>query len=146
MAKKSSIDWKKLLQEKGERIGLGAAGLIAVILIATSAPSFFHPGGGANAKTLEQKTQTLATKLASNKPTKPDDQPEPPQNVVRGFDFSEIRDPSEFAIARNVGLFVPVGGEGVYRQQPNLYAPVEGKAVFVNAQLRTYIIRESNGK
>ncbi len=128
------FNWKQFLVQKGERVALGVAGLIALLLLAVNVKSFLSAGPGKHAKALEAKTNNLNQQLASNTPKKDEDKPGPVDSAK--FKDNTITDPSEYQVA---SLFSTSDSSDKTRRQPDLLLPVEGKVAFVNAQLSTYM-------
>src|SRR5271165_2227707 len=64
------LDWKKLLLEKGEKIGVGVAGLFAALM---ALPFLWYmvagSGPGANAESLKKLTDSLERAQANSTPT-----------------------------------------------------------------------------
>src|SRR5260370_19960580 len=125
------FDWKKFMIQKGERVALGVAGFITLLLLIFNVKSIFSAGPAKNADVLKKKTQVLRDQLASNRP-KDSDKPEKSDDVMRSFDFTYINDPSRYQLPP---LFPASGSVDHKRLQPELYAPVDGKAAAVHAQL-----------
>ncbi len=134
------FDWKKFMIQKGERVALGVAGFITLLLLIFNVKSIFSAGPAKNADVLKKKTQVLRDQLASNRP-KDSDKPEKSDDVMRSFDFTYINDPSRYQLPP---LFPASGSVDHKRLQPELYAPVEGKAAGVQAQLWSYIFKQND--
>ena len=77
------LDWKKLLLEKGEKIGLIVAGVFAALMVL---PFLWYMvlgnGPNANAELLKKPTEELEKKQASSQPTDADKPPPGDTKVV----------------------------------------------------------------
>ena len=123
------FNYKQYAFDYGERIGLGVAGGVALLLILP----LFWPGSGflaqrgANANALNTQTQNVEKGLAQNHPG-PDDKPGDPSDKLVAFNFVPISDAKakDYLIA---DLFnsrqAPSGG----RQMPELKPIKEGALV-----------------
>jgi len=87
------INYKQLLLDRGERFGLGAAGVITLFLVAT----LFFPGmgfmsgsSGSNADALDKASKTVQNGLDNDKPTQadaPDETTKKQKLVAFNFDI-----------------------------------------------------------
>ena len=139
------FEFKKFMVQKGERVALGVAGFLMLLLILFNVKSFLNAGPKKNADVLEKMTKDLNGKLASNVPTKESDKPGAVEDSLGSFNFNFITDPSEFVVSR---LFMTQEPLDMNRRQPELLTPVEGKIAFVQAQTMSYILQknEKTGK
>ncbi len=139
------FEFKQFMIQKGERVALGVAGFLALLLILFNVKSFLNAGPKKNADVLEKMTKDLDSKLASNVPTKEADKPGNPEDSLGDFNFNFITDSSEFLVKT---LFLTQEPIDMNRRQPTLLTPFEGKAAVVQAQTMSYILRknEKTGK
>jgi hypothetical protein len=130
------INYKQLLLDRGERIGLGAAGVITLFLVAT----LFFPGmgfmsgsSGSNADALDKAAKTVESGIANNKPTQADAPGDTKEKLVKfKFDILDAAKTKEYAVA---GLFKPAPGGALTRQMPELFQPKESAVAVVRLQL-----------
>src|SRR5947209_4009218 len=139
---KNKFDWKKLLVEKGERVGLGVAGLLALLLILSSVKSYLGAGPTKNAQVLNKDISDLKTKLANNAPD-PSLVASLSKIAIDKFNYYVINDPAQFKPEGELFAASAPGDDS--RQQPNLLKPVEGTVVYVQGQVMTYIFKEEGG-
>jgi len=145
----AKTNFKKLLIEKGEKIGLAIAGSIAVSLVLTQ---LFWPGYGLLAPSskefkskLEDMTKTVDARMSSedNKPQEgTPDMPDPTKNPKKGakldtFATQTIDKPEKYQMADLFAASTPLDTN---RRQPSTFQPIEGKAAFLYAQLRSYML------
>jgi len=134
-----SFDFKKLMLQQGERIGLGVAAGIAGLLILTNLGSLFGTGPYENAEKLKKKAEGIETLSRTNMPREGSpDLPPKSKETLEGFAFQTLRDPGEFGIPY---LFDMATRESSGRQQPQLLSPVEGTAIALFTQVKTFIFR-----
>src|ERR1700676_4878483 len=93
------FDWKGFMIQKGERVALGVAGFLTLLLFVLSMKSFFIAGPVKQKELLEKKTKEVDSRRASNKPSKPEDTPEGTEAALRNFEFTKITDPSLYQLA-----------------------------------------------
>ena len=130
------INFKQLVLEKGERVGLAAAAVIALVLVLT----LFIPGMGflsgsasGNADVLTKAADGVEKGLRDNTPSDAD-KPEDPTNKLVAFNFTII-DPNAAKGYGIAGLFQPLRGGSAGRQMPTLYLPNESQVALVRLQL-----------
>jgi hypothetical protein len=130
------INYKQLLLDRGERIGLGAAGVITLFLVAT----LFFPGmgfmsgsSGSNADALDKAAKTVESGIANNKPTQEDAPGDTTKKLVAfKFDILDAAKTKQYAVA---GLFEPGRTGAPTRQMPELFQPKESAVAVVRLQL-----------
>jgi hypothetical protein len=130
------INYKQLLLDRGERIGLGAAGVITLFLVAT----LFFPGmgfmsgsSGSNADALDKAAKTVESGIANNKPTQEDAPGDTTKKLVAfKFDILDAAKTKQYAVA---GLFEPGRTGPPTRQMPELFQPKESAVAVVRLQL-----------
>jgi hypothetical protein len=140
------FDFKQFLLQKGERVGVGLAGFVAVALIITS---LFWPGRGlfsgspgANASSLKSKAasvhqrQMTATPQDADKPSKDESLATKlaEQFNVERFDLGPLQVAS---------MFEPNALDTSRRLSPVVFLPEEAKATVVGAQLRVHIFNNN---
>jgi hypothetical protein len=138
--KLKNFDYKRFLLEKGERLGLGIAGGIGLLLIIVG---LFLPKHGiftdsptVKAADLEKITKEVDGNMKRASPTDADKPP--PDAAKNRIDLDvEPVDSSRYAVA---SLFVPTSPEGSKRRPPEVYAPEEGIAAAVRVPLDLYVI------
>ena len=127
---------KQFVLEKGERVGLGVAGVIALLLVLTlfiPGMGFLSGSAGANADVLAKAADGVENGLRTNQPTDAD-KPEDPTNKLVAFNFTII-DPAaakDYAVAV-LGETRP--GSRAGRHLPDLYLPRESQVALVRLQL-----------
>jgi hypothetical protein len=136
------FNYKQLLLDRGERIGLGAAAVIALFLVAT----LFFPGmgfmsgsSGSNADALAKATKSVEDGLVKDTPTK-DDAPDDPSKKLTAFNFDILDEAKrkQYAIAE---MFRPVPVGVAMRQMPDLLQPKESRSAVVRLQLPSLVFR-----
>jgi hypothetical protein len=134
------FNYKQLLLDRGERIGLGAAAVIALFLVAT----LFFPGmgfmsgsSGSNADALAKATKSVEDGLVKDTPTK-DDAPDDPSKKLTAFNFDILDEAKrkQYAIAE---MFRPVPVGVAMRQMPDLLQPKESRSAVVRLQLPSLV-------
>src|SRR5262245_38671931 len=143
---KSKVDFKQVLLQHGERIGIGIAGGLAGLMIVMS---LFWPGSGffsgspaENAKAIAQVTNQVSQKL--NDPNNvPGDADKPDK------DAPNRRVPLKLARESTEGLEVKAlvnqeAGGQMGRRLPKVYPIDEGVARFAHMQVQSFIFDEGN--
>lgn len=135
------FDFKKFLLEKGERVGLYAAGGLAglLLLLYNVGMSGTGPIRSASPKTAaEEITKTAGVKnneLTSNKPS-PDEELRvvnvDPRLLTQAA--NPVRDADDFRIAQ---IFTAAGQTSTKRRRPNVLQPEEFKATVALTQVRS---------
>ncbi len=143
MAKLKEFDFKGFLLEKGERVGLYAAGAIAFLMIVVS---LFWPGNGLLSPSPRKKADEMVATAGQKKQqivtAKPGDaeadelRKVPPELQKQAGNVAE--DPDLFRFAGE--LFVPRDIPSNKRQNPNILGPVEFTAQVVPAEISSYMI------
>jgi hypothetical protein len=131
------LNWKQFMMQKGERVALGVAGFLTILLIGLNIKSYLNAGPAKHASALNAKTKDLDGKLRTNTPSRPDDLPEKADDALKNFTSTTINDSSQFAMQP---LFLQSMPIDMNRRQPDLYPPVEGKVAIVQAQLWSYML------
>ena len=135
------FNYKQFFFDHGERIGLGAAGVIALLL----GLSLFIPGSGlfligsagANADALGKSAEAVDNGIRTNQPTDADGPGDPTAKLV-AFNFDLIGD----ARARDyeIAAIGETGGGGhTGRGKPDIYLPRESHIALVRFQLPTLV-------
>jgi hypothetical protein len=142
------FDFKQFMVEKGERVGLGAAGVVAVLLIGCF---LFWPGHGVFSKSptelaaeLNKAAADAETKLRTSQPGEADKPKDPELDEAakkrRGLAFAvnvlKATDALHYMVA---GWFQTEIKEDAKRRNPELLTPDDGRAAVVLAQVQTYI-------
>jgi hypothetical protein len=145
----AKTDFKKVLLEKGERIGLAVAVGLLLLLWVTN---LFWPGRGVfspsptnNAKELKGLTDKAKKELETSEPTDAD-KPDPKKLAEAGnarFKVLKVENPEQYQVA---ALFETPVPQDSNRRQPELLLPDEGKARVVLAQVRSYIFSSDFAK
>src|SRR5262245_53858673 len=99
MAKK--FDIKELLLDKGERIGLGVAGGLAVLAVL----SFFYTAftgtsAAANKQVLDDQRQKVEARKVSARPGDTDLPPKADKSEALKFENNKVADGSKYAVAQ----------------------------------------------
>ncbi len=133
------FNYKQFFFDHGERIGLGVAGAITLLLVLT----LFIPGSGlfllgsagANADVLTKASEGVENGLRSDQPTDAD-KPADPHDKLVAFNFNII-DPTAAKGYMVADLFDAGRAGQAGRQMPNLYQPTESQVALVRMQLPT---------
>jgi len=139
--KLKEIDFKQFLLEKGERVGLGLAVGLMVLMVLTS---LFLPGSGLfsgspveKAKALEGTTQQVQSRLQSAQPDAADLPPADAKEKLKAFDVTALAEaPYEVA-----GLFDGGAAREVGRRPPEVFPVDEAHVAVAHVQVRSYIIK-----
>lgn len=143
---KSNFDFKQMLMQHGERIGLFAAAGLTLLMVLLS---LFWPGSGIFSGSPTEKATALnqpaehverALKDPNNKPTDADKPPADSQNKLTKLSTKAV-DGSEFRIA---GLMSEVDSISTGRKQPKVEKITEGQAAVARVQVRTYLFAPGN--
>jgi len=145
MAKKGNF--QKLLMEKGEKIAVGVAGAVALLLIVMQ---LFMPGQGffaPNPKEFEKKL-TSATEQVSRRLSDPENKPaegDPlfakkiEKESLEKFAQEKVKDPTKYRVDELFAIATPADTS---RRQPTVLPLKEAKGAFAHAQLRSYILNK----
>ena len=133
------FNYKQFFFDHCERIGLGVAGAITLLLVLT----LFIPGSGlfligsagANAEVLTKAAEGVENGLRSDQPTDAD-KPGDPHDKMVAFNFNII-DPTAAKGYMVADLFDPGMAGQAGRQMPTLYQPTESRVALVRMQLPT---------
>src|SRR5262249_50219927 len=133
------IDFKGFLLNKGERAGVVAAAVIAVLLIGTA---LLVPGKGLfsgnprkNAEQLDQATAVVRTRLNDPNNTLPETELPPKERPKVVFAF-DSKDPDKYWLAQ---IIPPESGSLTGRLQPKVLTLDEGSALAARVQLQSYL-------
>jgi len=135
----SKFDFKGFLLQHGDRVGLGTACVLALLLFGVMlVPSLFGESATQMAENLEKPTANLQAKL--NDPSNlPGDADKPPKDSAEKLqltlDTSSV-DGSKFRIA---GLLPPGQPDDRARRQPKVYNVEEAAVALARVQVRTYM-------
>ncbi len=132
------LDWKTLLLEKGEKIGLGVAGVITGLMVL---PFLWYmvagTGPSAHANQLAKPTGDVEAKL-NNRSVQPSGDDSPPvgetQVVVKNL---RIGDGTPYQLAQ---LTSGSAGDPTKRRQPAVLALDSGIASVVRVQIESYVL------
>src|SRR5437764_304782 len=123
------FDAKQFMLEKGERVGLGVALFLMVLLTIVSLfmPSrgFFSGSPKEKAASLEKSAQSVQQALRSSSPGD-DDKPKDPQVTLAAIKEFKPVDGEAYQMA---GLFAPSQLGAARRRQPEVFPVAEGHAV-----------------
>jgi hypothetical protein len=135
------FNYKQLLLDRGERIGLGAAAVIALFLVATlfiiPGMGFLSGSSGSNADALATATKSVQNGLVVDKPTEAD-APGDPTNKLTAFNFGILDEDQtkKYAIAE---MFTPIQQGVATRQMPDLLQPKESRTAIVRLQVPSLV-------
>src|SRR5262249_35965926 len=115
MAKKLDIDWKNLLLQKGEKIGLGVGVAVLGLMFVIRIKGVFTGSPSANAQALNDKTKTAKSLLDTNKPRDNKDFVIEPSLLTNTATLEEIK-PDEYRAVASV--FVPFAPADSKRREP----------------------------
>jgi hypothetical protein len=141
---KINFDFKQFMMQKGEKVALGVAGGLTLILLLSHMGSYFAKEGPKDkAAKLEKENNQVESLLKTNKP--PDSDVTAANNLSeKSLSFYQNKadawrfQPSEY--------FVTSARKDQRRLQPSLLLPVEGSATVVLSQLRTYVFNTKDDK
>jgi hypothetical protein len=136
MAKKLDFDWKNFLLQKGEKVGLGVGAGIMLLMLVFGLNGFWRWSPGANAKTLNDKTEQARRLIASNTPR----------------DMKQFEVDSSMLVASSLPtadadkyrevtpLFVPFAPEDSKRREPKILGPSEIEGFTTVAMVKSYML------
>src|SRR5579872_2261876 len=139
---KMKVNWKQLFVEKGERIGVGVAAFLSVLMIVPMIWYLFTgPSSQAISKELDTAATQLKTKQANATPTdadlpppkKEEDKTNPTKRLER-----PIVDGSAYPPLEVLALEPQV--DKTKRLRPNVLMPAEGRVAVALLQLRSFIL------
>jgi hypothetical protein len=135
------FDAKQFMLEKGERVGLGVALFLMVLLIIVSLflPShgFFSGSPTEKAKSLEKSAGSVQQQLASSQPGE-EDKPQPAERTLAAIREFKPVDGHSYQLAAD--LFAPSQLGPSKRRMPELLPIKEGRAVVTLNQIRTIMM------
>ena len=135
-----NFDYKQLLIDRGERIGLGAAGVIALVLVTSlfcPTMGFMSGSASSNAEVLVASTNTVQNGLNTDKPTEADNPGDTKAKLVAfNFDVMDEAKTKSYAVAE---LFSSPPPTGPSRLMPELLQPKESRAAVVRLQVPSYV-------
>jgi hypothetical protein len=133
------LDWKKLLLEKGEKIGLGVAGLFTALM---ALPFLWYmvagSGPGANAESLKQLTAKLDKAQTTSAPGDADSPSGDTTVVIKNL---KIQDTTPYQLAQLTSG--GVAGDANKRKEPFVLSPVEVIVSIVHPQIVSYLFNDS---
>jgi hypothetical protein len=132
------VDWKQFFIEKGERVGLGFAAVIMVIITIVSLfmpnHGFLVPAASTNAKELIDAADKVDTNQRNAVPGD-SDKPGVADTTVK-YDSAGIENPEQYRVS-HLWLAPPINS--TKRRMPNLYNIDEATAEVVLSQIRAYV-------
>ncbi|HTU88619.1 MAG TPA: hypothetical protein VMF69_00845 [Gemmataceae bacterium] len=135
------FDAKQFLLEKGERVGLGVAVTLMVLMLIFSlfmpSKGFFSGSPAAKAKELNQSTDRLDNDLRTSQP-RDSDLPEKREGKLIALD-TQILDADKYA--SNSNWFEPRMQEDKSRRPPDIYNVAEAVAEVAAVPIDTYLFR-----
>jgi hypothetical protein len=133
------VDWKRFFIEKGERVGLGIAGFLMVVITGVSLflpdHGFLVPAPTTNAKDLNDISDRESNRQRSAVPGEAD-KPPPIPAVPVSFENNRIDDGDSYRVTK---LFIPPPADSTKRRVPELYQPDEATAAVAFSQVRSFI-------
>ena len=132
------FNYKQFFFDHGERIGLGVAGAITLLMVLgllMSGVGYMSHSAGANAEDLNKAADGVENGLRSNQPTDAD-KPGDPHDKLVAFNFNII-DPNAAKGYAVADLFDPIKASQAGRGMPALYQPTESQVALVRMQLPT---------
>jgi hypothetical protein len=144
------FDAKQFMLEKGERVGLGVALTLMVLMLIFSlfmpSSGFFSGSPSGKAQPLEegskQLNNALATRTPSDKDLPPDKDPKSAGRLIN-LDTEQLR-PEDYEMAR--GLFEPSQSDTPTRRPPEVLPVVEAAAEPARLPIDTYIFNSDFSK
>lgn len=140
------FDYKQFLLEKGERVGLIAAGAVAGLILILSlfmpGKGFFSGSPSTKAEALETSTSTVQRKLSSATPSPKD----LPQGEAKDNLIPLDTKPLQAQFYEASGWFEPERGGGLDRRPPIVKKPVESMARVVHLQIDTFDFNKDHSK
>lgn len=132
------FNYKQFFFDHGERIGLGVAGAIALLMVLgllMSGVGYLSHSAGANAEDLNKAAEGVESGLRSNQPTDADKPGDPHDKLVAfNFNIIDANAAKGYAVA---DLFDPIKASQAGRGMPALYQPTESQVALVRMQLPT---------
>ncbi len=139
------FNYKQMAFDYGEKIGLAAAGAVALLLVVwlfIPGSGFFAPSAAANAGSLQTASEQVNKGLSGNTPT---DEDSPPKNVEEkkvAFRFDFIPDSAIEKDYQVAGFFDGRGNGPGGRQAPSIKQPVDSDVGLVRFQLPGFVYLE----
>ena len=131
-----NIKWKEFLLEKGEIVGLAAAGALAVLLLVlTLVPRLFIGGAQAHAKELNELSAKLK-RAQENASPRDEHKPGPVGDAIKEYQPNHV-DASEYPTL--LAFFPPIEKDRK-RQKPSVLVPEEFQVAFYRAQLPQMVL------
>jgi hypothetical protein len=138
------INYKQILFDQGERVGLAVAGFIAFCLVLSlfwPGSGFLSPSAGANAESLDSLAKKVDDGIQGPRATQPgpEDKPGDPTDKLVAFNFDIISDAraKDYMVA---GVFDGrAAGSTAGRQMPELKQPRESRVALVRFQLPSLV-------
>jgi hypothetical protein len=132
------FDAKQFLLEKGERVGLGVAVTLMVLMLIFSlfmpSKGFFSGSPAGKAEPLKKEAESLEVALRTRDPN-PSDLPESTANRLIDLDTALLQ-PTYY---ETLAWFVPGEKENPMRRPPTIFNVVEAKAETARVPIDTYI-------
>ena len=125
-----NIKWKEFLLEKGERVGLIAAGVLVVLLLFMTRKSLFSGSAKGHAAELKKLSDDLAQKQDRARPQK-QHEPGPVADVAKSYEVKKVN-PEKFPTL--VAFYSPPEKD-TKRQRPDVLVVEESRVGFVRAQI-----------
>jgi hypothetical protein len=140
------FDYKQFLLEKGERVGLGIAVTLMVLMLIFSLfmPSrgFFSGSPSEKAKVLEDSSKALQTKLNTLQPGPDDLPPKDPKEHLIALDIDALEsEPYEMLV-----WYDPLQQGNLARRPPIIKNLVESRVVSLHVPVDTYIFNKDFSK
>jgi hypothetical protein len=134
------FDAKQFMLEKGERVGLGVALTLMVLMLILSlfmpSSGFFSGSPSAKAKPLEEGSKQLTNALNTRQPSEKDLPDKDPQSRLIALDTERLKsDPYE----TTRGFFEPNRSDNPTRRPPDVLLVVEAAAEPARLPIDTYI-------
>src|SRR5262245_53140134 len=141
---KSKVDFKQVLLEHGERIGIGIAGVLAVLMVVMS---LFWPGSGVFSGSPAEKAKTIAqvTDRVDQKLRDPNNVPGDSDKPDKDADKRRVAlDTTTVDVeGKQVKALVQIDHTGqMGRRLPKVFPIDEGIAMFRHMQVQSYIFDE----
>ena len=138
MAKfKFKVDWKQLFVEKGERVGLGVAGGLCVLMIV---PMFWFMLFAPNSRAVSEELDGSAKKLKDKQATSTPDVADLPPQTTDGSKLVVLErpklDPDSYPKLQVIAQETQV--DKSKRLKPSVYKAVEGHVAVTQMQLTSY--------
>ena len=141
------FDAKQFMLEKGERVGLGVALTLMVLMLIFSlfmpSSGFFSGSPSAKAQPLEEGSKQLTNALATRQPGDNDTPPKDPESRKIDLDAEQLQ-PALYETAK--GFFEPNRSESPTRRPPEVLSVVEAAVEAVRLPIDTYIFNNDFSK